>query len=179
MGKKNSKLKQDTIDRLTTDTYCKYHRNPRVPPSPNPFMFWNGDVARPASQRRFRLGWVRGQFELIAPDITLDVRTGCYGACNETGKRVAGEMKVQNFISLQEKNNAIILIWWIGRPWRAVMFVVNRVCRNQLDNWGNRRATFLSFSGPWYNKLFGSKHYSISTDAENANLYSFVNIFYF
>lgn len=24
MGKKNSKLKQDTIDRLTTDTYCKY-----------------------------------------------------------------------------------------------------------------------------------------------------------
>lgn len=23
MGKKNSKLKQDTIDRLTTDTYCK------------------------------------------------------------------------------------------------------------------------------------------------------------
>lgn len=25
MGKKNSKLKQDTIDRLTTDTYCKYY----------------------------------------------------------------------------------------------------------------------------------------------------------
>lgn len=24
MGKKNSKLKQDTIDRLTTDTYCEY-----------------------------------------------------------------------------------------------------------------------------------------------------------
>lgn len=24
MGKKSSKLKQDTIDRLTTDTYCKY-----------------------------------------------------------------------------------------------------------------------------------------------------------
>lgn len=27
MGKKNSKLKQDTIDRLTTDTYCKYCEN--------------------------------------------------------------------------------------------------------------------------------------------------------
>jgi len=28
MGKKNSKLKQDTIDRLTTDTYCEYcHTN--------------------------------------------------------------------------------------------------------------------------------------------------------
>lgn len=24
MGKKNSKLKQDTIDRLTSATYCKY-----------------------------------------------------------------------------------------------------------------------------------------------------------
>lgn len=29
MGKKNSKLKQDTIDRLTTDTYCKYGRGKR------------------------------------------------------------------------------------------------------------------------------------------------------
>ena len=27
MGKKNSKLKQDTIDRLTTDTYCKLMLN--------------------------------------------------------------------------------------------------------------------------------------------------------
>lgn len=26
MGKRNSKLKQDTIDRLTTATYCKYFR---------------------------------------------------------------------------------------------------------------------------------------------------------
>lgn len=25
MGKKNSKLKQDTIDRLTSATYCKYY----------------------------------------------------------------------------------------------------------------------------------------------------------
>lgn len=27
MGKKNSKLKQDTIDRLTTATYCEYNNN--------------------------------------------------------------------------------------------------------------------------------------------------------
>lgn len=27
MGKKNSKLKQDTIDRLTTATYCKSFSN--------------------------------------------------------------------------------------------------------------------------------------------------------
>ena len=24
MGKKNSKLKEDTLDQLTTDTYCEY-----------------------------------------------------------------------------------------------------------------------------------------------------------
>ena len=27
MGKKNSKLKQETIDSLTHDTYCKFHVN--------------------------------------------------------------------------------------------------------------------------------------------------------
>ena len=31
MGKKNSKLKDDTLDQLCADTYCKYEQNISLP----------------------------------------------------------------------------------------------------------------------------------------------------